>query len=96
MEKEKIDIISKKLSENENKNIDDVNIYEVDNITDIKIDNRKTSIERITEFLLNTKNPYIIKNNNTIIKIEFRNNSKKAKDSVESIFKNIYLNEIQS
>ena len=63
MEKEKIDIISKKLSENENKNIDDVNIYEVDNITDIKIDNRKTSIERITEFLLNTKNPYIIKFN---------------------------------
>ena len=38
---------------------DDVKLEDVDEITDIKIDRRKPSEERILEFLMRTKNPCI-------------------------------------
>ena len=59
MNKYNIEEIKEKLERCRNVNLDDVKLEDVDEITDIKIDRRKPSEERILEFLMRTKNPCI-------------------------------------
>ena len=62
----------------------------VDEITDIKIDKRKSSNERILDFLNKTKNPYIFKVNGTLVRIGFSETSRTADDCLTSVLKNLY------
>ena len=57
----KIDKLKEKLDKFENTSLSEVNINEVDEITDIKINKRKSSNERILDFLNTVKNPYVFK-----------------------------------
>ena len=74
----KYEEISNKINECKNKSLDelkdklercrkisleDIQPEDVDEITDIKIDKRKSSNERILDFLNKVKNPYIFKVN---------------------------------
>ena len=59
MNKYNIKELAEKLERCRNVNLDDVKLEDVDEITDIKIDRRKPSEERILEFLMRTKNPCI-------------------------------------
>ena len=70
--------------------LEDIDPNDVDEITDIKIDKRKSSNERILDFLNKTKNPYIFKVNGTLVRIGFSETSKTADDCLTSVLKNLY------
>lgn len=91
LNKKEIEYISEKLANNKEVNIEQVNILEIDNVDNIKIDGNKSSIERILDFLVYTKNPYVIRKNDTIIRMQFRNDNRKANECVTRAFKKIYV-----
>lgn len=71
-------------------NLKDVSLDDVDDIFSIKIDWRKSSNERILDFLKKTKNPYIFKVNNTLVRISFSNNDRAADDCLTSVLNNLF------
>lgn len=70
--------------------LEDIDPNDVDEITDIKIDKRKSSNERILDFLNKTKNPYIFKVNGTLVRIGFSETNRTADDCLTSVLKNLY------
>lgn len=70
--------------------LEDVNPEDVDEITELKIDKRKSSNERILDFLNTTKNPYIFKVNGTLVRIGFSETDRTADDCLTSVLKNLY------
>ena len=61
------------------------------NLDDIKIDRRKPSNERILDFLIKVKNPYIFKVNVKLVIIRFSENTDKTADDCLTIaLKNLY------
>ena len=70
--------------------LEDIDPNDVDEITDLKIDKRKSSNERILDFLNKTKNPYIFKVNGTLVRIGFSETNKTADDCLTSVLKNLY------
>jgi len=75
MYKYNIEELREKLERCRNVNFDDVELKDVDEITDIKIDRRKPSNERILEFIIKAKNQYIFKVNGKLVRIRFSENS---------------------
>ena len=91
MIKYNIEELAEKLERCRNVNLDDVKLEEVDEITDIKIDRIKPSNEKILEFLMKTKNPYIFKVNGKLIRIRFSEKSNlTADDCLTNVLKNLY------
>lgn len=82
--------LREKLDRCKNMDLKDVSLDDVDEISSIKIDRRKSSNERILDFLTKTKNPYIFKVNNTLVRISFSNNDRTADDCLISVLKNLY------
>ncbi len=75
------------------KNIDlkDVTLDDVDDIKDIKIDRRKSREERILDFLIKVKNPYIFKVNGKLVRIRFSETSNlTADDCLTRCLENLY------
>ena len=63
----------------------------MDEIADVKIDRRKPSNERILEFIIKTKNPYIFKVNGKLVRIRFSENSNlTADDCLTKFLENLY------
>jgi len=79
-----------KLDKCRNLNLDEIDINEVDEITNIKIDRRKSSNERILDFLNEVKNPYIFKVNGKLVRIRFSDTEKTADDCLTSVLQNLY------
>lgn len=79
MNSEIIKDIENKLKMN-NISIDEVKQDEVDEIDSIEYEYEKESKDRIIGFLLKTKNPYLFKVDNHIVKIEFSDNGKSIND----------------
>ena len=91
MYKYNIKELAEKLEKCRNVNLDDVKLEDVDEITDIKIDRRKPSNERILEFLMKTKNPYIFKVKGKLVRIRFSENSNlTAEDCLTKVLENLY------
>lgn len=90
MNYEDIKKLSDKLERCRNISLDEVNIDEVDEITEIKIDKRKSSNERILDFLNKVKNPYIFKVNEKLVRIRFSETNKTADDCLTDVLKNLY------
>lgn len=90
MNYEDIKKLSDKLERCRNITLDEVNIDEVDEITEIKIDKRKSSNERILDFLNKVKNPYIFKVNGKLVRIRFSETNKTADDCLTDVLKNLY------
>lgn len=91
MNKYNIKELREKLERCRNVNLDDVKLEEVDEITDIKIDRRKPSEERILDFIMKTKNPYIFKVNGKLVKISFsKNTDLTADDCLTKVLENLY------
>lgn len=86
-----LDEIKEKLERCKNVSLEDINPDEVDEITSIKIDKRKSSNERILDFLNKVKNPYIFKVNGKLVRIRFSETTDKtAADCLTSVLKNLY------
>ena len=91
MNKYNLKELAEKLERCRNVNLDDVKLEDVDEITDIKIDRRKPSEERILEYLMKTKKPYIFKVNGKLVRIRFSENSNlTAEDCLTNVLKNLY------
>ena len=82
--------LREKIDRCKNMKLSDVSLDDVDEISSIKIDRRKSSNERILDFLRKTKNPYIFKVNNTLVRISFSNNDRTADDCLTSVLKILY------
>ena len=90
MKKYNIEEIAEKLKRCKNVNLDDVKLEGVDEISSIKIDRRKPSEERILDFIMRTKNPYIFKVNGKLVRIRFSNTDKTAEDCLTKVLENLY------
>ena len=83
-------LVEQKLKKYENTNLDEIDRNTVEDISNIKIDNKKSSVERILDFLLSYENPYIFKVKGNLVKIEFSNSNVYADNCVTNVFRNIY------
>ena len=64
---------------------------DVDEIIDIKIDRGKPNNERILDFIMKIKNPYIFKVNGKLVRIRFSENSNlTVEDCLTNVLKNLY------
>ena len=82
--------LEEKLERCRNVNLDDVKLEDVDEITDIKINRRKPSNERILDFITKAKNPYIFKVNGKLVRIRFSDTDKTADECLTNVLKNLY------
>lgn len=90
MNKYNIEELAEKLKRWRNVNLDDVKLEDVDELTSIKIDRRKPSNERILDFLIKVKNPYIFKVNGKLVRMRFSDTDKTAEDCLTNVLKNLY------
>lgn len=56
----------------------------------VYIDRRKPSNERILEFLIKVKNPYIFKVNRKLVRIRFLDTDKTSEECLTNVLKNLY------
>ena len=82
--------LEEKLDRCRNVNLGDVTPDDVDEISSIKIDKRKTSNERILEFITKVKNPYIFKVNGKLVRIRFTDTDKTAEDFLTRALEKLY------
>lgn len=90
MNKYNLKELEEKLDRCRKMNLEDVSLDDVDEISSIKIDKRKSSEERILEFLIKVKNPYIFKVNGKLVRISFSDTDKTAEDCLINVLKNLY------
>lgn len=83
--------LRKKLTKCKEVDVNAIQDKDVDEISTIKIDKRKSSNERILDFLCKTKNPYIFKCDGVIVKISFSDKSNMtADDCLTNVLKRLY------
>lgn len=70
--------------------LEDINPDEVDEISSIKIDRRKSSNERILDFLTEVKNPYVFKVNGRLVRFIFSENGPTADECLTRALENLY------
>lgn len=80
-----------RLEKQNNIGINDININDIDDINIINMNLNKPSINRILDFIIYIKNPYVIRVDDTIVKMEFSNTKVKADECVNNLFCNLYL-----
>ncbi len=90
MKKINIEKIKDKVNRLESIPLSEIKINEVDEITNISINRRKSSNERILDFLNTVKNPYVFKMNGKLIKISFSKTNKSADDCLTNALKSLY------
>ena len=86
----KIEKLKEKVEKYEKIPLSEIDINEVDEITEIKINKRKSSNERILDFLNTVKNPYVFKHKGKLISIGFSDTDKTADDCLTNVLKNLY------
>ena len=70
--------------------LEDVTLDDVDELSYIKIDRRKSSNERILDFLTKVKNPYIFKVNGRLVRMKFSENGPTADECLTNMLENLY------
>ena len=82
--------LQEKLEKCRNMRLEDVTLDDVDELGTIKIDRRKSSNERILDFLTKVKNPYIIKVNGRLVRMKFSENGPTADECLTNMLENLY------
>lgn len=82
--------LEEKLEKCRNMRLEDVTLDDVDELGSIKIDRRKSSNERILDFLTKVKNPYIFKINGRLVRMRFSENGPTADECLTRMLKNLY------
>ena len=85
-----IEEIKNRLEKYKNFNIKDINPDDILDVKDIKIDKRKSSEERMLDFLSSNENPYVIKVNGKLVQMVFSSSGKTAEDCLTNVLKNLY------
>lgn len=82
--------LEEKITRYKNIKLEDINPDEVDEISSIKIDRRKSSKERILDFLTQVKNPYVFKVNGRFVRMSFAENGPTADECLPKVLKKLY------
>ena len=90
MDKYNIKELEEKLNKCKNMKLEDINSDEVVELSSIKIDRRKSSNERILDFLTKVKNPYVFKVNGKLVRMSFSENGPTADDCLTRVLENLY------
>lgn len=90
MNKYNLKELQEKLEKCRNMRLEDVTLDDVDELGAIKIDRRKSSNERILDFLTKVKNPYIFKINGRLVRMRFSENGPTADDCLTRVLENLY------
>ena len=90
MDKYNLKELEEKLKYCKNMKLEDVSLDDVDEISSIKINRRKSSNERILDFIMKVKNPYIFKVNGKLVRISFSDTDKTAEDCLTRALMNLY------
>ena len=85
-----INELEEKINRCKNMKIEDIDSDDVDEISFIKIDRRKSSNERILDFLTKVKNPYVFKVNGKLVRMSFSENGPTADECLTRVLKNLY------
>ena len=83
-------LLEQKLNKYENTDLDKVDRNTVEDISNIKIDTKKSSVERILDFLMSYENPYVFKIGDNLVKVQFSNNNIYADNCMTNVYKHIY------
>lgn len=87
----KYDEIIKRLNKYKNMEINEVNKDKIKDINEIKITRKKSSKQRILDFLNEVENPYFFKVDGKIVQIAFNDDSDlSADDCLYNVLKDIY------
>ena len=79
-------LLEQKLNKYENTDLDKVDRNTVEDISNIKIDTKKSSVERILDFLMSYENPYVFKIGDNLVKVQFSNDNIYADKCVKPYF----------
>lgn len=90
MEKYNIKELEEKIKRCKYIKVNETNIDDVDELSRIKISRKRFKEEKILDFISKTKNPYIFKVNDKLVKIEFNENGTNAEDAIINVIKSIY------
>ena len=82
--------LEEKLKRCRNMKLEDVTLDDVDELSYIKIDRRKSSNERILDFLIKVKNPYIFKVNGRLVRMRFSEKGPTADKCLTNMLENLY------
>ena len=82
--------LEEKLKRCRNMKLEDVTLDDVDELSSIKIDRRKSSNERILDFLIKVKNPHIFKVNGRLVRMKFSENGPTADECLTNMLENLY------
>lgn len=80
--------LKNKLEDSKKIEIDKIEKREIDNINEININKDKPSVNRIVEFLKESKNPYMFLVDDMKVKIEYGNNDRKINQCINSLIAN--------
>lgn len=86
----KVNKLKDKLDKYENIPLSEIDLNDVDEITEINVSKRKPSNERILDFLNKVKNPYVFKLNGKLIRIGFSDTERTADDCLTNVLRNLY------
>lgn len=90
MDKYNIKELEEKINRYKNMKLEDINPDDVDEISSIKIDRRKSSNERILDFLTQVKNPYVFKVNGKLVRMSFAESGPTADECLTQCLENLY------
>ena len=90
MEKYNIKELEEKIKRCKYIKVNEINIDDVDELSWIKISRKKSKEEKILDFIVKTKNPYLFKVNGKLVKLEFTDNGTNAEDAIINVIKSIY------
>ena len=83
--------LKEKINKYKDISLEEIDSNNIDDITSINIDKRKSSNERLLDFLMKVKNPYVFKVKGKLVKISFSDDSNKtADDCLTNVLKNLY------
>ena len=82
--------LEEKLNRCKNMKLENITLDDVDDLGSIKIDRRKSSNERILDFLTKVKNPYIFKVNGRLVRMRFSENGPTADECLTNMLENLY------
>ena len=80
--------LQQKINDSKDVKIESINRNEIDEVDNIKIDKNLPAKERIIEYIKKVKNPYILKVNDTLVKITFNNQNIECMQCLKNIVKN--------
>lgn len=82
--------IVSKIEKYKDLDLSEINPDDIPDIKEIKIDKRKSSKDRMLDFLNSVENPYVFKINGKLVQIKFSDTNKTAEDCLTNVLKNLY------